>query len=87
VDLETMVYFLEHDANGVIYHVASYPLATIVPLINVIELKKKDGSIIPLAEPVGIDEDTHNMLVADGFEKYTYDVTTGTVVKKAATNA
>jgi hypothetical protein len=81
-----MIYFLEHDADGNIYHTAFYPLATIVPLINIVTVKNGDGSLKSMAEPVGIDADSYNALISEGLDKYLFDPMTGKIVKKAATN-
>ncbi|RZU39318.1 hypothetical protein [Edaphobacter modestus] len=80
-----MIYFLEHDSGGNIYHAACYPTATIVPLVNVVSLKNADGTPKVLAEPVGITADTYNTLIADGISNYTFDATTGKITKKAVT--
>jgi hypothetical protein len=86
VDL-TMIYFLEHDSDGNIYHVCANPMATIVPLINVVSLKNADGTPKVLAEPVGIDEATYNILTTDGMSNYTFDATTEKIVKKVVPSA
>ena len=76
-----MIYFLEHDADGVIYHAACYPSATIVPLINVVHLKNADGTPKVLAEPVGIDAASFNTLTTEGISNYTFDSATEKIVK------
>lgn len=81
-----MIYFLEHDLNGNIVHVVCDPYATIVPLINRVKVVNEDGSLEPLAEPVGIDQATHDLLITNDPRTYIFDASTETVVKKAASN-
>ncbi len=82
-----MIYFLEHDEAGDIYHAGADPMATIVPLINRISVKNPDGTAHPLAEPVGIDLATYDTLIAGGLESYRYDAAAGAIVKKEVASA
>ncbi|HVJ09786.1 MAG TPA: hypothetical protein VM554_15520 [Acidisarcina sp.] len=88
-----MIYFLEYDSGGNIVHVCGDPTITIVPLINRVEYKDANGNPLvdasgaplsgsdhPMQEPVGIDQATHDMLIANGLDKYTYS--NGAVVAK-----
>lgn len=80
-----MIYFLQHDSDGEIRLSACSPLATIVPLIDMVSIKNEDGSVMELAEPVGIDADTYNRIYGK-LEQFRYDATSGQVVAKDATN-
>jgi hypothetical protein len=90
-----MIYFIEHDTAGNICHVCADPNATIVPTINRIfvkdasgnPLKDAEGNLLspfgqPLADPDEISEDEYNTLIAGGASNFTYDATSGTIVKK-----
>ncbi len=90
-----MIYFIEHDSAGNIFHVCADPGATIVPLVNRVTFNKKDGvpnadasgnplspANLPLLDPVGIDAATYDLLISGGMTNYTYDQATQTVVKK-----
>jgi hypothetical protein len=92
-----MIYFLEHDTAGNICHVCSDPSASIVPVINRVLFKKKDGTpmkdasgndlspfSVPMADPVGITAEIYAELTTDGMQNYMYDTTTNVVVKKVA---
>jgi hypothetical protein len=86
-----MIYFLEHDTAGNIHMIGCNPSATIVPLINIAFIAKdgvqqKDASGRPLStwglsvqEPVGIDQASFDMLMANKSENYFFDIPTGTV--------
>lgn len=90
-----MIYFLEHDEAGNICHACADPTATIVPLVNRVVFNKADGTPnkdangkdlspynSPLVDPVGVAVAVYTSLIADGLDKYTYDIATATVTKK-----
>jgi hypothetical protein len=91
-----MIYYLEHDTAGNIHLVACNPLATIVPLINTATLldakgnEMKDAATgkplskwnLPVEEPVGIDQATFNLLMANKTDSYIYDVASGAVKER-----
>ncbi|WP_213805768.1 hypothetical protein [Granulicella sp. dw_53] len=77
-----MIYFLEHDSTGFIYHVCADPDASIVPLINRVLPLNADKTPVALSLPVGIDVATYSTLVTDGMDKYTFDSATNTIVKR-----
>jgi hypothetical protein len=95
-----MIYFIECDMAGNICHVCADPMVTIVPLVNRVLFRNKDGtpnkdsggndlapSGLSLVAPVGITVTTYNTLMTGGLNNYTYDATTDSVVKKVAANA
>lgn len=77
-----MIYFLEHNAAGSIFHVAGAPEMTIVPLVNIITLRNADGTEIPLELPVGISESDFDLLMSEGIQNYVY--LNGAIAKKGA---
>jgi hypothetical protein len=77
-----MIYFIECDAQGTIWHIQSNPFATIVPLINIGAIKG-----VTLTDPVGVSAATYNMILAGGISNFTYDSATQTVVSKVAPSA
>lgn len=92
-----MIYFIEHDSAENIIHVCSDPSATIVPLINRITFKDKDGAPLKdvdgndlspygflMSEPIGIDKTTYDALLAEGLSKYTFNPTTNGITKKVS---
>lgn len=95
-----MIFYLEHDTAGNIHLVACNPLATIVPLINTATLLDSKGNELkdaatgkplskwglPVEEPVGIDQATFDLLMANKSDGYIYDVASGTVKERTATS-
>jgi hypothetical protein len=92
-----MIYFIEHDVDGSIYHVVCDPKATIVPLVNRAKFSTVDGTVFkdaagndlspynrPICDPVGITVNIYNQLVTGGVENFTYDITKQIVVPKVA---
>jgi len=94
-----MINFIEHDQAGNICHVARDPWATIVPLVNRVFMSDENGTPLKspsgaflspypgggeMSDPVEIDETTYEALVADGPSKYTFDIASQSIVKKAS---
>jgi hypothetical protein len=83
-----MIYYLEYDSTGTIYHAAADVAMTIVPLIPIAILKDASGNLItPFADPVGISAATYNMIVSGGIDNFIYDLTTSTVIPRVPANA
>lgn len=81
-----MVYFIECDAAGSIWHIQSNPFITIVPLINIAnDVTTVDGPVT-LVDPIGVTAATYTMILAGGINNYTYDFATETVIPKAPAN-
>jgi hypothetical protein len=88
-----MIFYIEHDTAGNIQMVACNPQATIVPLVNTTFLIDASGNELkdtatgkplskwnlPVEEPVGIDEATFKLLMANKADGYVYDMASGTV--------
>lgn len=91
-----MIFYLEHDSAGNIQMFACNPTATIVPLVNtsfLIDAKgneMKDAATgkplskwnLPVEEPVGIDEATFNLLMANKSDNYIFDRASVTVKER-----
>jgi hypothetical protein len=91
-----MIYFIEHDSAGNICHVCADPSATIIPTANRIfssdssgnPLKDAEGNLLspyglPLADPDEISEAEYKTLISGGVSNYSYEVGSGSIVKKA----
>jgi hypothetical protein len=77
-----MIYFIECDATGKIWHIQQNPMATIVPLVNIATFKE-----VTLLDPVGITVAQYNTIMTGGLNNFTYDAATNTVVPKPAAPA
>jgi hypothetical protein len=94
-----LIYFIEYDSAGNIFHALADPSATIVPLVNRVLFSTKgvpnkdangndlSPSGLPLEAPLGVDVTTFNSLIADGIDNYTCDPTTHAITKKVVANA
>jgi hypothetical protein len=83
-----MIYFIECDAQGTIWHMQANPFATIVPLVNIAEkLIDSKGTPIVLTDPVGVSAATYNTIMTGGITNFIYDSATQTVVPKVAPSA
>ncbi|WP_433963676.1 hypothetical protein [Tunturiibacter gelidiferens] len=79
-----MIYYLEHDSAGNIYHVACSIDATITPLVPMAILKDAKGDLItPFADPVGITSEQFNQLLNHN-DDFVYDIATETIVPRVA---
>lgn len=89
-----MVSYIEVDTAGNIVNTVQDPLATIVPLVNIIGYRDSNGA--PLVDsqgrpigpygnsvllPIGITETQFNQLVLGGIPNFTYSTPSGLVTK------
>jgi hypothetical protein len=83
-----MIYFIECDSAGNIWHIQANPFATIVPLVNIVEkLTDSKGNPIVLTDPIGVTASVYSTILAGGCHNFTYDTATETVIPKAAPSA
>ena len=81
-----MIYFIECDAEGNIWHYQANPQITIVPLVNIASIQSAKDVPVQLTDPIGVSAATYNMIVSGGCENFSYDAVTQTVIPKVKPN-